>query len=108
MVTIYISEAIPKQSFTENEENLVFGDVEEETIESRLETANMYKVESDISMPVYCDAMNDNFINNFPIFPAAILVIKGNKVIYCSEEGPYGYSPQDLKSFLENYAEFNA
>jgi len=47
-------------------------------------------------MPVVLDSINDSLLKAYNSWPIRLYVIHENKVVYCGDQGPFGYNPTDV------------
>jgi thyroxine 5-deiodinase len=51
-------------------------------------------------MPVVLDSMNDSLLKAYNSWPIRLYIIHKNKVVYCGDQGPFGYNPADVDMAL--------
>lgn len=105
-ITIYISEAHAADEWSlRNETNAELDgkwDVPlPVTMEERLGTANIWAKWLNGSVPYYVDLMDDNARLAYAAWPERLVVLEHGKVAYYGDQGPYGYHPEEVKSWLE-------
>uniref|UniRef100_A0A674CT50 Iodothyronine deiodinase n=1 Tax=Salmo trutta TaxID=8032 RepID=A0A674CT50_SALTR len=63
--------------------------------------AAQFLVKQDPLCPVVVDEVTDTTGTKYCAFPERFYVLKAGKVIYKGKMGPWGYSPEEMCSFLE-------
>lgn len=53
-----------------------------------------------LRMQVVLDAMEDSLLKAFNSWPIRLYALRDGRVVYCGEQGPFGYSPSDLDQAL--------
>lgn len=96
-LVIYIAEAHSKDgwAFANN-----FDINQHQSLEDRLSAAQIV-VQKDPLCPVVVDEMNDLSTIKYGAVPERLYVLQAGKVVYKGSMGPWGYSPMEVRSFLE-------
>lgn len=94
---IYIAEAHSTDgwAFTNN-----FDINQHRSLEERLSAAQIV-VQKEPLCPVVVDEMNDVTAIKYGALPERLYVLQAGKVVYKGGMGPWGYSPLEVRSFLE-------
>uniref|UniRef100_A0A3P9JUG8 Iodothyronine deiodinase n=1 Tax=Oryzias latipes TaxID=8090 RepID=A0A3P9JUG8_ORYLA len=71
-----------------------------QSLEERLSAARIL-VQSDPLCPVVVDEMSNAAAIHYGSHPERLYVLQAGKVVYKGGIGPWGYSPQEVRSFLE-------
>ncbi|KAM7410100.1 hypothetical protein PAMA_001514 [Pampus argenteus] len=70
------------------------------SLEERLSAARIV-VQKEPLCPVVVDEMNDVTTIKYGALPERLYVVQAGKVVYKGGMGPWGYSPQEVRLFLE-------
>ncbi|GAA6235029.1 type I iodothyronine deiodinase [Lates japonicus] len=70
------------------------------TLEERLSAAQIL-VQKEPLCPVVVDEMNNVTAIKYGALPERLYVLQAGKVVYKGGMGPWGYSPLEVRSFLE-------
>jgi len=52
-------------------------------------------------MPLVLDSMEDSLLKVYNSWPIRLYIIHENKVVYCGDQGPFGYDPADVDMALK-------
>lgn len=96
-LVVYIAEAHSTDgwAFTNN-----FNINKHRTLEDRLSAARIL-LQKEPLCPVVVDDMNDTTASKYGALPERLFVLQAGKVVYKGAMGPWGYSPLEVRSFLE-------
>jgi len=113
-LTVYTAEAHPEdrwklidqyiadKEFTGNKQDFCFYSAK--TIDDRKQMANWLIEKKNFKIPIVLDNMDNTLLKSYNSWPIRLYVIEESKVVYCGEQGPFGYSPDNLDKYLEtNY-----
>ena len=53
-------------------------------------------------MPVVLDSIEDSLLKAYNSWPIRLYIISDSKVVYCGEQGPFGYDPASVNVALQN------
>lgn len=70
------------------------------SLEDRLSAAQIL-VREDPLCPVVVDDMSDITATKYGALPERLYVLQAGNVVYKGTEGPWGYSPLEVRSFLQ-------
>jgi len=62
-------------------------------------------VKKDFDMPLVLDSMEDGLLNAYNSWPIRLYIIHESKVIYCGDQGPFGYEPVSVDMALKQLLE---
>ncbi|KAK2835647.1 hypothetical protein Q5P01_016131 [Channa striata] len=96
-LVVYVAEAHSTDgwAFTNN-----YDIKQHRSLEDRLSAAQIL-VQNEPLCPVVVDEMNDVTAINYGALPERLYVLQAGKVVYKGGTGPWGYNPQEVRSFLE-------
>lgn len=96
-LVVYIAEAHSTDgwAFTNN-----FDINQHRSLEDRLAAARIL-VEKEPLCPVVVDEMDNEAAIKYGALPERLFVLQAGKIIYSGAVGPWGYNPQEVRSFLE-------
>ena len=72
-------------------------------IQGRIGLAQQYKTEFNFKHPIYIDSMENIAKDLYSAWPERLYVVQDDRILFVGEEGPYGYKPEDVDSFLKQY-----
>ncbi len=109
-LTVYTAEAHPEDGWklkhqyvndTEytNENDFCFYDAK--NIDDRKQMAQWMIDKKHFQMDVVLDSMEDNLLKAYNSWPIRLYIICEGKVVYCGEQGPFGYNPASVDKALE-------
>lgn len=70
-------------------------------IDDRKKMATWLIEKKNFRMPIVLDNMENTLLKSYNSWPIRLYVIENNKVVYCGDQGPFGYDPVQLDSFLK-------
>lgn len=96
-LVVYIAEAHSTDgwAFTNN-----FDINQHQSLEDRLSAAQIL-VQKDPLCPVVVDEMDNETATKYGALPERLYVLQAGQVVYKGGLGPWGYSPQEVRSFLQ-------
>ena len=53
------------------------------------------------NMPIVLDSMSDELLKEYNSWPIRLYVVYKSKIVYCGDQGPFGYNPDDLDIALK-------
>lgn len=110
-VTIYTAEAHPVDGWvipgnfkedaeykTGNEDDFCIAQAK--TLEQRRDTARMFINNKAFNWPVYLDTMENGALYAYNSWPIRLYLVRHGKIVYCGDQGPFGYQPDKLEKVL--------
>jgi len=71
------------------------------TIEKRRHMAEWLIKTKHFDMPLVLDTMQDTLLKAYNSWPIRLYVIHESKVVYCGDQGPFGYEPSSVNTVLK-------
>lgn len=109
-LTIYTAEAHPEDGWKlvgqyisdveyTNESDFCFSYAK--NISERKKMAAWLIEKKNFDMPLVLDSMSDGLLKAYNSWPIRLYIIHKSKVVYCGDQGPFGYEPADVDRALE-------
>lgn len=73
---------------------------EHKSLEDRLSAAQIL-VQKKPLCPVVVDVMSDTTGVKYGALPERLYILQAGKIVYKGEKGPWGYKPEEVRSFLQ-------
>ncbi len=83
-----------------NEEDFCF--YYAQSIDDRRKIAKWLIEKKQFKMPVVLDSIENGLLKAYNSWPIRLYIIDDGKVVYCGEQGPFGYDPGSVDRTLEN------
>jgi len=77
------------------------------TLAERIKIAEDYMKDSNPGMPVVVDLLTDETEKAYAAFPERLYVIHQQKISFKSDRGPFGYHPEEVDDWMQNYLDHN-
>jgi len=71
------------------------------TIDERQHMAEWFIKTKHFDMPLVLDTMEDTLLKAYNSWPIRLYIIHESKVVYCGDQGPFGYEPSDVDAALK-------
>ncbi|QLE78500.1 redoxin domain-containing protein [Francisella sp. Scap27] len=71
------------------------------SIEDRKKMAEWLISKKNFEMSVVLDTIDDNLLKVYNSWPIRLYVINDGKIVFCGDQGPFGYNPSSLNPTLE-------
>jgi type I thyroxine 5'-deiodinase len=109
-VTVYTAEAHPNDGwvipgnfsedseYTGNEDDFCI--LQAKTIEARRDVAQRFIDNKRFNWPVFLDTMENTALRAYNSWPIRLYLVESGKIIYCGDQGPFGYQPDELEKAL--------
>ena len=70
-------------------------------IHERKEMAKWLISKKHFDMPVVLDTIEDNLLTAYNSWPIRLYIIHQGTIVFCGDQGPFGYSPSSLDPVLQ-------
>jgi len=110
-LTVYTAEAHPEDGWKiahqydsdveyTNEDDFCFNYAR--TIDDRKKMARWLIEKKHFKMPVVLDSIENGLLTAYNSWPIRLYIVNNGKVLYCGEQGPFGYDPARVDKTLRN------
>ena len=72
------------------------------SIEDRLRVAKKFVNEKSFPSELVCDSMEEHIAERYDAWPERLFIIQDGVIVYHGGAGPFGYSLNEVKEWLEN------
>lgn len=70
------------------------------TLAERTAMARWLIEKKQLDMPLVLDAMDDELLKTYNSWPIRLYIVRDGRVVYCGDQGPFGYEPDDVDKAL--------
>lgn len=70
------------------------------TLAERADMARWLIEKKQLRMPLVLDSMDDTLLKAYNSWPIRLYIIRDGRVVYCGDQGPFGYEPADADKAL--------
>ena len=71
------------------------------TVEERIYMAKWLIEKKQFKMQMVVDTMDDKLLKQYNSWPIRLYIIQNDKVVYCGNQGPFGYEPKSVDEALQ-------
>lgn len=71
------------------------------SLEERQQTALTLINNTAFDWPIYLDNIDNQALKNYNSWPIRLYVIKDNTIVFCGDQGPFGFQPSDVTTVIK-------